>query len=72
MKLKGKIKAQYDKIQQDAMKKTVDGILDVVIRMYGADTSGCTLLEFIYKIKDMSAEEFYALPVPRKGEDKIE
>lgn len=57
-------------IQQKAMKKTVDGILDIVLRLYAADTTGCTLLEFIYRVRDLSPEEFYALPIekPKKGE----
>lgn len=56
-------------IQQKAMKKTVDGILDIVLRMYAMDTSGCSLLEFIYRLRDLSPEEFYALPIekPKKG-----
>lgn len=56
-------------LNQKVMKKTVDGILDVVLRMYAMDTSGCTLLEFIYRLRDLSPEEFYALPIekPKKG-----
>ena len=57
-------------LNQKVMKKTVDGILDVVLRMYAMDTSGCTLLEFIYILRDLSPEEFYALPIekPKKGD----
>lgn len=62
MKLSKNVKLN---VNQKVMKKTVDGILDVVLRMYAMDTSGCTLFEFIYRLRDLSPEEFYALPIAK-------
>lgn len=67
--MKVKMKEKMDSLQQDAMKKVTDGIIDILLRMYAMDTSGCTLLEFMYKCRDLTAKEFYALPIkPKKGE----
>lgn len=70
--MKAKTKEKMENLKASAMKKTTDGIIDVLLRMYAADTSGCMLLEFLYKVKEDSPSEFYNRPIQKKGEDKIE
>lgn len=56
-----------NKIQQGAMKRTVDGIINVLMQMYEADESGMDFGNFCIKISEMSPEDFYKLPIAKKN-----
>lgn len=58
-------------IKQKAMKMTVDGIIDVLYRMWlaNADDNGYKdFRAFCLDIQEMSADEFYALKIIKNGE----
>lgn len=55
------------KIQQEAMKKSVDGIIDILLRMYEAYDGDMDFGNFCIHVQSLTAEEFYKLPIKEKN-----
>lgn len=54
-------------IQQTAMKKSVDGIIDILMRMYEAYNGAMDFGNFCIHVQSITAEEFYKLPIKEKN-----
>lgn len=54
-------------VQQTAMKKSVDGIIDILLRMYEAYVGEMDFGNFCIHVQSLSAEEFYKLPIKEKN-----
>lgn len=55
------IKKIPKKIQNEAVKRTVDGIIDILLKLYetrSEDESALSLDEFLIKIKEMDVDTF--------------
>lgn len=54
-------------IQQKAMKKSVDGIIDILLRMYEAYDGDMDFGNFCIHVQSLAGEEFYKLPIKEKN-----
>lgn len=54
-------------VQQTAMKKSVDGIIDILLRMYKAYDGEMDFGNFCIYVQSLTAEEFYKLPIKEKN-----
>lgn len=50
-------------IQKQIMKKTTDGIINVLFRMYEASDKHCEFAEFCKELLNDTPEQFYARPI---------
>lgn len=67
--MKGKNKAKNKVIGQKAIHKTIVRIIGVIKRMYEAQEQKTALPyeEFLTKLENTTAEEFYSLPIKEKN-----
>lgn len=68
------MKLPNKEIQKKAIKKTVDGIIDILLRMYEKDETGKTFEHFCQWITTLEAEEFYELTIDanrQKGKKEL-
>ena len=54
-------------IQQNAMKKSIDGIIDILLRIYEAYDGDMNFGNFCIHMQSLTAEEFYKLPIKEKN-----
>lgn len=59
------IKTKMNKLQNDATKKVVDGIIDILFRMFDAqaDDGEKDFIAFCVNIKHMTTDEFISAPI---------
>lgn len=49
------------------MKKSVDGIIDILLRMYEAYDGDMDFGNFCIHVQSLAGEEFYKLPIKEKN-----